>query len=86
MSGQRYVDFGQSYFGRPNDISLGKKFVFFFKKLGYFLTYSLFSVYCIKSAQSRSFFWSVFSCIHSEYRKIRTRKSSVFGQFSRSGD
>ena len=27
-------------------------------------------------------FWSVFSCIRTEYRKIRTRKNSVFGQFS----
>ena len=37
------------------------------------------------------FFWSVFSCIRAEYRKIqseyrkmRTRKNSVFGHFSRS--
>ena len=30
------------------------------------------------------FLWSVFSCIKSEYRKIRTRKNSVFGHFSRS--
>ena len=32
----------------------------------------------------RSFFWSVFSCIQSEYRKIRSRKISVFRHFSRS--
>ena len=32
----------------------------------------------------RSFFWSVFSFIRTEYRKIRTRKNSVFGHFSRS--
>ena len=45
----------------------------------------------------RSFFWSVFPCvwteyrdlhvnlrIQSKYRKIRTRKNSVFGHFSRS--
>ena len=32
----------------------------------------------------RSSFWSVFSCIWTEYRKIRTRKSSVFGHFSHS--
>ena len=31
-----------------------------------------------------SFFWSVFSCIRNEYRKIRTRKNFVFGHFSRS--
>ena len=29
-------------------------------------------------------FWSVFSCIRTEYRKIRTRNNSVFGHFSRS--
>ena len=31
-----------------------------------------------------SFFRSVFSCVQSEYSKIRTRKNSVFGHFSRS--
>ena len=51
--------------------------------------------HCVKSAQIRSYFWSVFSCIRteygyvnlrilSEYRKIWTRNNSVFGQFSRS--
>ena len=39
---------------------------------------------CVKSVQIQSFFWSVFPCIRTEYRKIRTRKSSVFGHFSRS--
>ena len=42
------------------------------------------SFHCVKSAQIWSFFWSVFSCIQTEYRKIRTRKNSVFGYFSRS--
>ena len=37
----------------------------------------------VKSVQIRSYFWSVFSCIQSEYRKIRTRNNSVFGHFSR---
>ena len=32
------------------------------------------------------FFWSVFSRIQSKCGKIRTRKSSVFGHFSRSGN
>ena len=41
-------------------------------------------VHCVKSVQIRRFFWSVFSCIQPEYRKIRTRKNSVFGHFSRS--
>ena len=40
--------------------------------------------HCMKSVQIRSFFWSVFFCIQSKYRKMRTRKCSVFGQFSRS--
>ena len=42
------------------------------------------SRYCVKSAQIRSFFWSVFPRIRTEYWKIRTRKNSVFGYFSRS--
>ena len=40
-------------------------------------------LHCVKSVQIRSYFWSVFSCIQSEYRKIRTRNNSVFGHFSR---
>ena len=40
--------------------------------------------HCVKSVQIRSYFWSVFSCIRIEYRKVRTRNNSVFGQFSRS--
>ena len=39
--------------------------------------------HCVKSVQIRSFFWSVFSCIRTEYRKIQTRKNSEFGHFSR---
>ena len=27
------------------------------------------------------FFWSVFSCVRTEYRKIQTRKNSLFGHF-----
>ena len=37
-----------------------------------------------ESVQIRSFFWSVFSCIQSEYRKIQTRKNSIIRHFSRS--
>ena len=40
-------------------------------------------LYCVKSVQIRSCFWSVFSCIQSEYRKKWTRNNSVFGHFSR---
>ena len=39
-------------------------------------------LHCVKSVRIRSFFWSVFSCIQTEYRKIRTRKNSVFRYFS----
>ena len=35
----------------------------------------------VKSVQIRSFFWSVFSCIQSEYRKIQSSKKFVFGHF-----
>ena len=51
-------------------------------------------VLCVKSVQIQSYFWSVFSCIRTEYRdlrtqsenrKIRTRNNSVFGHFSQSG-
>ena len=38
----------------------------------------------VKSVQIRSFFWSVYSCIRTEYRNIRTRKNSVFRHISRS--
>ena len=37
-----------------------------------------------ESVQTRSFFSSVFSCIQSEYRKIRTWKNPVLRHFSRS--
>ena len=39
--------------------------------------------HCVKSVQIWSYFWSVFSCIRIEYRKIRARTDSVFGHFSR---
>ena len=38
----------------------------------------------MKSVQIQSFSWSLFPCIQSKYRKIRTRKNFVFGHFSRS--
>ena len=38
--------------------------------------------HCVISLQIQSFFWSVFSCIQSKYRKIRTMRNSVFGHFS----
>ena len=38
----------------------------------------------MECVQIRSYFWSVFSCIRTEYRKIRTRINSVFGHFTRS--
>ena len=41
--------------------------------------------HCVKIVQIRSFSWSVFSWNQSEYKKIRTRKNSVFGHFLRRG-
>ena len=41
--------------------------------------------HCVKSVQIMNFLWSVFSCISIKYRKIRTRKNSIFWHFSRSG-
>ena len=35
----------------------------------------------VKSVQKWIFFWSVCSCIWTEYRKIRTGRNSVFGHF-----
>ena len=43
-----------------------------------------YKLHCVKSVQIRSNFWSIFSCIQTEYRKIRTRNYSAFGHFSRS--
>ena len=42
------------------------------------------NTHCVKTVQIRSFFWSLFSCIQSKYRKVWTRKNSVFEHFSRS--
>ena len=38
---------------------------------------------CVKSVQIRSSFWSVFSYIRIDCRKIRANKKFVFGHFSR---
>ena len=37
--------------------------------------------HCVKSVQIRSFLWSVFSLIWTEYVETQTRKNSVFGHF-----
>ena len=42
------------------------------------------SLHCVRSVQIRNFLWSVFSCFWSKYRKIRTRKKSIFEYFSHS--
>ena len=57
------------------------------------------SSHCVKSVQIQGFFWSVFSCIWTEYRDLRskspdsvqiqkiwTRKNSVFGHFNAVSD
>ena len=35
-----------------------------------------------EKSPNTEFFWPTFLCIRTEYRKIRTRKNSIFGQFS----
>ena len=55
--------------------------------------------HCVKCVQIRSFFWSVFSRVRTEYVEIRSmssysvrmrensnQKSSIFGHFSRNGE
>ena len=56
----------------------------FYRSLNYFFNDRLYHNHWVKSVHIRSFFWSAFSCIQSEYRKIRSRKNSAFGHFSRS--
>ena len=48
----------------------------------HFVKYRIF--HFVKRVQIRGYFWSVFSCIRTEYRKIRNKNNSVFGLFSRS--
>ena len=48
------------------------------------ISISFFSHTLRESVQIRSFFRSVFSHIQSKYGKIRIRKNSIFGHFSRS--
>ena len=43
-------------------------------------------MHCMKSVQIKSCFWSVFSYIRTEYRKVGTRNNFVFEHFSRSDD
>ena len=57
---------------------------FFIYLFIYFIFWGVLICHCVKSFQVRSYFWSVFSCIRTEYGKIRTRKNFVFAHFSRS--
>ena len=59
------------------------------KNNSFIINSTIFQYLCIfnhwvKNVQILSYFWSVFSCIRTEYRKIRTRNNSAFGHFSRS--
>ena len=56
----------------------------YFIAISYIETISLGYYHCVESVQIRSYFWSVFFCIQSKYRKTWTRNNSVFGHFSRS--
>ena len=78
---------------RSSEITHSLLSVLIYKKWSFALLISL-VISCVKNVQIRSFFWSVFSRIWteygdlrsteiSEYGKIWSRKNSVFGQFSR---
>ena len=60
---------------------------FYWLSISHFICSICFHIWahCVKSILIRSFFWSVFSCIQSEYRKIRTRKTPHLDIFSCSG-
>ena len=45
------------------------------------MAFLFFIYHCAKRVQIQSFFWSVVSCIRTEYRKIRTRKTPYLGTF-----
>ena len=62
-------------------------FIFTQMKYSNFLQYFLWKkkmLHCVKRVQIGSYFWFIFSCIQSEYRKIRTRNNCLFGHFPRS--
>ena len=48
------------------------------------ICYKCLQSHCAKNVPIRSFFWSLFSRIWTEYGKTRTRKSPKFGLISRS--
>ena len=60
-----------------------EKYLKWIQENWYFWSFQIF-LHSVKSVQIRSFFWSVFSRSESECEKIRTRKISVLGHFSRS--
>ena len=49
--------------------------------LGLKLPRHLLFYHCVKSVRIRSYFWSIFSCIRTEYRKIAAWNNSVFCEF-----
>ena len=55
------------------------------KRIEHYFNWNVFESKALRErVQIRSFFSSVFPRIQTEYRKIRTRKNSVFGHFSHS--
>ena len=92
------ISFNYRKFWKPiSRVSCGKKIFFlsFFTSFVYIYTKEIlrFSavffmkkkmLHCVKRVQIGSYFWFIFSCIQSEYRKIRTRNNCLFGDFPRS--
>ena len=66
-------DFSNKFYNKSN-ISLNLKYSF-----ASTLSCTLYSwflkrkIHCVKSVQIRSFFWSVFSCLRTEYRDLRSK-------------
>ena len=65
-----------------------------YRRLNFPFNFFYWIMHCVESVQIRSYFWSVFSCIwteygdllriQSKYRKIWTRKKIIFGHVSSS--
>ena len=65
----------------PQDINMEKKRMKA-KTKSQFLLVSCLALHCVKSVQIRIFFWSLFSCIRTEYGDLRIRIQIRIGKIS----
>ena len=70
----------------PNICFLSSIIFFNLSVLSIFIRLQLTKHALREKCPNTEFFCSVFSCVRTEYRKIRTRTNSIFGHFSRSDD